>query len=232
MSLLRTVIEHFVVPPGDRRPDAAEALGAPGEGAQGAGLASRTPAGVAVLAAPADAHALGAALGLALAGHRRAPVVVLCVWTAGPAAGPTWGVPALPAARRMAAALCARGHDARAAGRLAVVRLPAQPDEAAAQARRATAAAGSAPSVVALGGPRVAALDALLSEQDLVVVAASSGTDHALARLALAGLQSTTARACVCEVPPARPARAVAAAGLTLLPSARRAIAGTVETLT
>ena len=140
-------------------------------------------------------------------------------------------VPALPAARRLAAALAARGHDARAAGRLVVVRLPAQPDEAAVQARRATAAAGSAPTVLALGGPRVAALDALLDEQDLVVVAAPSGTDPALARLALAGLQTATARACVCEVPPAHPARTVAAAGLTLLPSARRAIAGTVEAL-
>jgi hypothetical protein len=62
-------------------------------------------------------------------------------------------------------------------------------------------------------------------------VAAANGTDPALARLALAGLRSATARACVCEVPPAQPARTVAAAGLTLLPSARRAIAGTVEAL-
>ncbi|MEY2515244.1 MAG: hypothetical protein QOJ89_2602, partial [bacterium] len=73
--------------------------------------------------------------------------------------------------------------------------------------------------------------DDLLAVQDLVVVATPRGTDPALARLAIAGLSSASARACVCEVPPAHPARALAAAGLTLLPSARRALAGPVEAL-
>jgi hypothetical protein len=85
--------------------------------------------------------------------------------------------------------------------------------------------------VLALGGPRVAAFDGLLAEQDLVVVATPSGTDPALGRLALAGLQSAVARVCVCEVPPARPDRAVAAAGLALLPSTRRPLAVAVEAL-
>jgi hypothetical protein len=131
----------------------------------------------------------------------------------------------------MAATLGTRGHDAHAAGRLAVVRLPDVPARAAVEARRATAAAGEAPTVLALGGPRDAAFDELLGEQDLVVVATPRGTDPALARLALAGLAPGAARTCACEVPPAHPARTVAAAGLTLLPSARRALAVPVEAL-
>ena len=111
---------------------------------------------------------------------------------AAPAARQAWRAPAMPAARRLGATLGARGHDARAAGRLAVVRLPDAPEDAAVQARRATAAAGGAPTVLALGGARVAAFDALLADQDLVVVATPSGTDPALARLALAGLAPGT----------------------------------------
>jgi hypothetical protein len=143
----------------------------------------------------------------------------------------TWRAPPLPAARRLAAALASRGHDARAAGRLAIVRLPAAPGDAAAEARRASVAAGAAPVVLALGGPRVAAFDALLAEQDVVVVATAPDAEPALARLALAGLACEYASTCICEVPPAHTGRALAAAGLTLLPSARRALAGPVEAL-
>jgi hypothetical protein len=100
-----------------------------------------------------------------------------------------------------------------------------------AQARRAAAAAGAAPTVLALGGPRVAVFDALLAEQDLVVVGTSTDADPALARLAVSGLVSRTARACVCEVPPAHSARTLAAGGLTLLPSVRTALAEPVDAL-
>jgi hypothetical protein len=248
MSLRSSIVEHFVSPPADGPSPAPGdvARSDAGLGRAGADVARcdegpdracaepapRTPPGVAVLCRPADAQPLGSALGLALAGRRRAPVVAVCVWTGGPpGAGVMWRAPALPAARRLAAALAARGHDARAAGRLAVVRLPASPADAASDARRAGAAAGTAPVVLALGGPRVAAFDALLAEQDVVVIATAPGTDPALARLAVAGLGCEYARACVCEVPPAQPGRALAAAGLTLLPSARRALARAVEAL-
>lgn len=259
MSLLRRIVDHFVEPPGqpapaepsvalargrrpreewpddalaepatsasrrDRRPEEAPG-GAPDA------YARDIPPGVAVLSAAADALPLGAALGLAVANRRRAPVVV-CVWTAERAAGAGWRAPALLLGRRLAATLAARGHDARAAGRLVIVRLPAPPEEAAADARRAIAAAGAAPTVLALGGPRAGAFDALLAEQDLVVVATSSATDPALARLAIAGLSPGMVRACVCEVPLAHPTRSLATAGLLLLPSARRALAGPVEAL-
>jgi hypothetical protein len=233
MTVLRTVVDHFVTASGHPQPAAHEDFVRPDEGPERACAepAPRTPTGIAVLSAAGDAHQLGAALGLALASRRRAPVVAVCVWTGDMTAAAGWRAPALPAACRLARALAARGHDARAAGRLAVVRLPAESCKAALQARRAAAAAGGAPTVLALGGPRVAAFDALLAEQDLVVVAMPRDTDPALARLAVAGLSSQAARACACEVPPAQLARSVAAAGLALLPSARRALAAPFEAL-
>lgn len=233
MSLRHSVLRHFVTPSGSPRPAAHEDFVRPDEEPDRACAepAPRTPPGIALLAGAADAQPLGAALGLALAGRRRAPVVAVFVWTAGLPCAPVWRAPARPAARRLASALAARGHDARAAGRLAIVRLPGPAADAAAQARRATAAAGGVPTVLALGGPRVAAFDELLAEQDLVVVATPSGTDPALARLALASLASGTARACACELSPAPPARSLAACGLALLPSARRALAESFEAL-
>jgi hypothetical protein len=232
MSLARRLAEHFVVPAAQARVAVTEDFVAPGEAPQPAcaGRAPRTPAGVAVIAAAQDAPALASALGLALARVHRAPVVAVCVWGgARPAPAPR-RAPALPAARRLAAALAARGHDARAAGRLAVVWLEGSGEEAALMARRVLAAAGAAPAVLALGGPRTAAFDALLADQDLVVVGTRSGADPVLARLAVAGLGGP-GRACACEVPATLPARALAAAGVTLLPSARRALAGAVAEL-
>jgi hypothetical protein len=133
----------------------------------------------------------------------------------------------MPAAARLAATLRARGHAATAAGRLVVVRLSTSCEEAASQALRVGAAAGGAPTVLALAGPRAAAFDALLAMQDLVVVAVAPAADAALARLATVGLE----RALTCPVPPADPGRALAAAGLALLPATRRALAGPVAAL-
>ncbi len=217
--LLRRVCEHFVAPP-----DAAAAARAPA-------AAARAPAGVAVLCGGADAPALGAALALALRRDRGAPCVVVCIWTGPSAAALGWQAPAPPAARRLAANLAVRGHDARASGRLAIVRLPADAEEATAEGLRAMSAAGGAPTVLALGGPRSPAFDALLAVQDLVVVAVRDGADPALTRLAVAGLGEQDLRACACEVPAAPPGRALAAAGIALLPSVRRALAAPVEAL-
>ena len=252
MTVARRVIEHFVIPAGargggggpscaggttvgpgapaaaagrDRRADADSPGGEPPLRACAVPL-PRTPACLAVLAPAADAHALAAVLGLALARRDRTPAAVICLWSAAPGR-PAWRAPALPAAGRLAAGLTARGHDARASGRLVVVRLASQPSSAAAEAQRAIAAAGAAPTVLALAGPRVAAFDALLAEQDLVVVALAPGADPALARLAVAGLE----RGLACEIPPARPGRSLAAAGVLLLPSARRALAAPVAAL-
>src|SRR5206468_2610023 len=83
-------------------------------------------------------------LGLALAGARRAPLAVVSVWAPTTGAGPAWRAPATPAARRLAARLAARGHEARATGRLVLVRLPDPPPDAAAQAGRVAAAVAAA----------------------------------------------------------------------------------------
>ena len=243
MSLRHSVLRHFVTPSGSPRPAAHEDFVRPDEVPDRACAepAPRTPSGprsehgmaasVGVLCPAADTQSFGAAMGLALTGRQRAGVVVVCIWMGETPAGATWSAPPRPAARRLATGLAARGHDVRAAGRLAIVRLPGAAGDAVAQARRVSAASGSAPVVLALGGPRDAAFDDLLAEQDLVVVATPAGTDPALARLAVAGLSSGAGRACVCEMPPAHHARSLAAAGLTLLPSARRALAGPVEAL-
>ena len=112
MSLLRVVLEHFVQSPAGPGPAADEDFVPTDEGPDRACAepAPRTSSGVAVLSPAADAHALGAAMGLVLAGRSRAYVVVVCVWTAGRAARPGWRAPATPGARRTAATLGARGH--------------------------------------------------------------------------------------------------------------------------
>jgi len=237
MTLRRLVLEHFVAPAdhagaGASRNDFVP----PGEDPDRAcaGPGPRPPPGVAVLCGPADAAALAAALGLLLARRHRARAVAVCVWTEGRHARSVWRAPVLPAARRLASALAARGHGVASAGRLVTVSLPAACEDAAIEARRAVAAAAStsgAPTVLALGGPRGAAFDALLAEQDLVVVATRSGAAPSLARLAVEGLAAEAVCACACEVPGAARARALAEAGVVLLPSARRALAGPIAAM-
>ena len=187
MTVARRIAAHFVAPADEHaadrrarsgpRPPADDAGRPPADDAGRGGFAgARTPAShrpppaVALLAPPADAPSLGAALALALARAERRPVAVLCVWSPQPARS-GWRAPPMPAAARLASALTARGHDATPAGRLAVVRLSPDGAEAASQALRVGAAAGAAPTVLALAGPRAAAFDELLAMQDLVVVA-------------------------------------------------------------
>jgi hypothetical protein len=234
MSLARRVLDYFVTPAGDLPPGPGRdvvtrdvsltpACAVTDEPTPACAVPA-APDAVAVLTAAPDASALGAALGLALARRRRAPVVAVCVRSPGQSPWAAWRAPALPAARRLAAGLAARGHDARPAGRLAIVGLGGTDDDAALTARRALAATGAAPTVLALGGPRAPAFDALLAEQDLVVVGIREDADPILTRLAIAGLDGAV-RACACEVPAAHPARSFAAAGVALLPSMRRALA-------
>jgi hypothetical protein len=238
MTIPQRIAAHFVTPTDEqraqRRPRRGQRRPHPRPGtADSSGFPARRPAesrrpprAVAVLAPPADAPALGAALALALARAERTPVAALCVWSPQPGRS-GWRAPPMPAAARLARTLTARGHDATAAGRIAVVRLSPVCEEAASQALRVGAAAGAAPTVLALAGPRAAAFDELLAMQDLVVVAVAPAADPALARLATAGLQ----RALTCPVPPPDPARILAAAGLALLPSTRRSLAAPLAAL-
>lgn len=235
MSLLRCVIEHFVAPPGAPRAAAHEDFVPPDEAPDGACAEPlpRTPSGVALLCAPSDAQPLGAALGLVLAQRGRAPVALICLWTAGLPTGGSWGrAPAVPAARRLATALRLRGLSVRAAGRLVVVALAPAPAEAVEQARRGLAASGAAATVLALGGPRNAGLDELLFEQDLLVVATAPGDDPAIARLAVLDVEAGDRRVCLCEIALTPVARVLAVAGLGVSSSVRRKLAGPVDAAT
>jgi len=92
--------------------------------------------------------------------------------------------PARGGAARLAAALGDEGHAARAVGRLVHVRLAADPD-AVAEAGRLHRSLHAAPLVLAVGGAREAAWDALLPEQDLVLLAVGPTVPPALATVAL-----------------------------------------------
>ena len=133
------------------------------------------PAGVApavaLLCRPVDAVALGSAVALAAARRGRSSIGVAALWRPGTSTG--FGVAAPPAhrARRLVRSLQARDLRASAAGRLVRVELPADPEAAIAAAARAEATT-DAPMVVVVAGPREAAMDRLLAEHDLLLVAA------------------------------------------------------------
>ena len=200
----------------------AAAFVAPADGTVARGCAPEgapAPPRAAVLCRPADALALGGALAI---GYGRGPAVV-CVWRgAAEAAGPVVSAPALPGALRLAERLGDRGHYARVTGRLVVVELE---DDPGGEAARAAAACEGAPVVCALAGPRGAALDRLLLTQDVVFVAVAADDPPALGEVALDGLTALGARARVLAVPAgAGPARALASAGVALLPPLRAAV--------
>jgi hypothetical protein len=212
-------------PAGAGAPDAAPARPSGRDAAARPALArprvAAVPPGVAVLCAHAQAWALGAAVALVLRRRARARAGLVVVWAQPPGAHPAFTVAAAPAARRLAATLAGRGLEAHATGMLAVVVVPGGPAQAAAAAARAIAAAGAAPSVLALGC-RDTRFDALLGEQDRVLVAVPPGTDAALAALAVAGLASVAADVRACHVEPSPLARTVTASGTWVPPTIRR----------
>ena len=188
----------------------------------GAGV---VPGAVAVLCAAEDARAVAVATAALLARRARAPCSLACVWTApDPHRHSEARPPAGRGARRLATALSARGVDALACGRSAVVALPADPDDALRTLARATAAAGAAPVVLVLGGPRAAAFDDVLAGQDRLLVVTRPGAEATIGALALAGLPAggPSHAACVLALGPF--ARALAAAGLATPAALRRAL--------
>jgi len=140
-----------------------------------------------VLGAPADVVALAAAVALSLG-----PPGAVALWNAdrAPAAGL-----ATRAAARLAARLAARDLPATARGRLAWLALPADAAEAAAAVRRASAAVDG-PLVTALAGARPPALEDLVAEHDLAIVAADPAGPLARAALARLAARGIDARAC------------------------------------
>jgi hypothetical protein len=152
---------------------------APAEAAARPVAAPVSPAARAiVLGVPAAVAPLAASLALSL----RAPSGVVALWHTEGATGP--GLSTRSAAR-LAARLSARDLPAVARGRLAWLALPDDPGDAATAVRRASAVVDG-PLVTALGGARPPALEQLVGEHDLALVAAAP--DTALARAALAGL--------------------------------------------
>jgi hypothetical protein len=202
----------------------------PAEDALGPEVVRRPPA-VAVVCSAGDAVTVGSALALAVAGERRAPCVLVAAWTGGAPQPHGFAAPWVGPGRRLAANLAARGQDARASGRLVHVALPAGEVEAVAAAERAIAAAGTAPTVLAVGGARTDAFDRLLAEQDVVLVATAPNADPELAALAAAAVPLPGHAVASCSLAPAAPTRALARAGLTLSPSLRAALRPALEAL-
>ena len=161
-----------------------------------------------ILLAPADeAGALGAGLALRSTGG----TALLAVWTGRELAPTAPAAFRTPAASRLGRSLEARGLTARAAGRLVTAALPAGEPVSAAAARRLLAL--DVPLVLAVGGPRAGAWDALLRECGSVLVHARSDdvADLAIGRLAEQGIAGTRL-----GTPPGGLARAFARAGLAL----------------
>jgi hypothetical protein len=158
-----------------------------GAGASAEAVAAPPAARAIVLGAAGDVVPLAAAAALAL--H---PPGLVAVWGADRA--PAAGV-ATRAAARLVARLAPRGLPAAARGRLAWLGLPDDPDEAAAAVRRASALVDG-PLVTALAGVRPPALEDLIAEHDLAVVAADPETALARAALARLAARGVDARAC------------------------------------
>ncbi|MGI8593181.1 MAG: hypothetical protein ACR2ML_02255 [Solirubrobacteraceae bacterium] len=131
---------------------------------------------IAVLCSPVDAVAVGSTVALAAARRARSSIGVAALWRPGTSA--MFGVTAPPVrrARRLVKSLQARDLRASAAGRLVRVELPAEPEAAIASAARAEVTT-DAPMVVVVAGPREAAIDRLLTEHDLLLLAVGDESD-------------------------------------------------------
>jgi hypothetical protein len=164
------------------------------------------------------AHAVPLAAAIAMT---PSPGGLVAVWSSDDAVGDAPGdvVPvgvrravATRAAAQLAARLSARDLHAVARGRLAWLALPPDPAAATVAVRRASALVDGS-LVTALCGPRPPALDGLVAEHDLVVVAAPP--DAPLARAAVAQLDAAGVTACACTPLPRGLRRTLALAGVS-----------------
>jgi len=202
-----SVASWFVTAPAGRRDVARETP------------AARVAGRIAVLLpCGAGEHGLGAVLALALAREGGASTVLHLGWHV---PGPLrCAAPGRPAGLRLARTLRDRDLPARAVGRLVHVTLPAADGDAAAAVARAVAASpAEAPVVIALGGARGPALDGLLVDADLVVVAGPP--EDPRARAAAEGLVASGTPAMLWNDAPGLPWRRLARAGLAVGPIGR-----------
>ena len=159
-----------------------------------------------VLGAPRDAVPVAAALAGGLRERERAAGALMVAW---PVAESPRAALGTPAASRLVAGLQARGLHAVARGRLAWLALG---EEDLPLARRALAAV-DVPAVLAITGPRLAATDELLAEQDQILLVLPEEADPRLVDLARAGLEHHPASLIVRGPLTAPGARAAALAG-------------------
>ena len=209
MSLRARALDHFVEPRTvpERRAARGEYLTPVAPRApRGRVAATRLPLRAAVLGSAGGAVPVGALLANALRSAVGAHAAALAVWAPGVSAAR--GEPSTPAASRLAARMAARGLPAVARGRLAWMALDEHPVAAVVATRRA-AGALELPFVVVLAGPRCDAVEGVLAEQDLVVIAAAD-PEGPLARLAVAGCAGA---ALACAPPAPGVARWVARSG-------------------
>jgi hypothetical protein len=212
MTLLADALAWFVEP---ARDDGTGGLLAqrPGGGTRAVAPAPDAQR-LAVLGSAATAPPLAAAVALASRTRAHVPAALVALWRAPGATGPVPGraAPALPGAAALGARLVRRSLPVAARGHLVWLLLDDAGTEAAALVRHAEAAAGDVPSVLALARPREAAIDALLAERELIIVAADPGS--ALAAAALDDLDGLPVPARACSPPAAGAARLTALAGL------------------
>lgn len=140
---------------------------------------------IAVIGSGQSAPALAAAVALSCRARARVPAALVALWRSpgieGPPPGPS--APVLPGAGALAARLARRDLPVVARGRLIWLTLPGASDAAEPVLRRAEAAAGEVPVVLALARPREAAVDAVLAGRELALVAAPPGSPLAAAAL-------------------------------------------------
>jgi len=132
----------------------------------------------------------GAAVAAGLARAGRAPFALLCVWGTD---RPPLVMPPLPAGAAAAAKLRARGHDARAFGRVVSLVLAGTDDDALGESARAAAAVAGrrdVPFVFALCAPRAADIDDRLAEHDVALVVAPAASEPLLASIAASRLSA------------------------------------------
>ena len=210
-AVLRRLAELFVAPAEGVRPVAATPPAAPA-------LAILCPAG--------DARAVAVAAASAQARRSRSSSGLAALWTPdGADLRPDARPLAAASARRLAASLSARGLSATACHRAALVGLPADPSEAVPAARRAFAAAGDAPAVLVLGGPRGELFDPLLAEHDVALVLARDDGPGTLTALAVAGLEALGPRVLARPLALGPAARALVLSGAGVPAGVRRLFA-------
>jgi hypothetical protein len=182
------------------------------------------PPSYGVLCGTGTGLAVGATVALALRRDARSPTALVLHWAAGhrevsPRA------PARPGARRLAASLREGGHRAWASGRLVFVALPDDPVDAEAAAGRAAGAAGRAPCVLVVAGPRPSAIESMLELQDGIVIVPPAQDAAELSALAASSLAATGLVPSVLAPAASAVARMGAVTGLWLAPRSRRSLA-------